>query len=43
MTNEEKARITLENMDENGVAWSLEQALEIVEGRRTIKDLEENK
>lgn len=27
----------------NGVAWSLEQALEIVEGRRTIKDLEENK
>ena len=27
----------------NGVAWDFEQALEIVEGRRTIKDLEESK
>lgn len=32
-----------ENCVLNGVAWSLEQALEIVEGRRTIKDLEESK
>ncbi|MDG4621463.1 hypothetical protein [Enterococcus lactis] len=25
----------------NGVAWNLEQAIEIVEGKRTINDLEE--